>query len=335
MFYEFEMTSNERNEKVSERHYSFFITSLSSATSSIISRLVTHPLDTAKARLQVPISVKNCAFGSNMMYNGISDVIKKTYMGEGVKGLYRGFGVILVGGTPGTMIYLGCYEKFRDKIDFGRLEQNFITHFASGILAETVACIIYVPVDVIKERLQVQSLSPKIHANEKRFTYTGSFDAATKIMKYEGLRGLYKGYIPTLVSFGPYSALYFMFYEMAKDKVSQFNRSRSLPSDLLFWQIVCVSAGSGALASWLTSPLDLAKLRLQIQRSNYNKGSSTEVLYKGIADCLYQAYNLDGGLRGLFRGALARVIHFVPSITITMSCYETFRPAFSKMFNDQ
>ena len=43
-------------------------------------------------------------------------------------------------------------------------EESFAVHFAAGILAETVACLVYVPVDVIKERLQIQqnkSIFPK------------------------------------------------------------------------------------------------------------------------------------------------------------------------------
>ena len=35
-------------------------------------------------------------------------------------------------------------------------------------------------------------------------------------MKTEGARGLYRAYGATVMSFGPFSALYFMFYEYAK-----------------------------------------------------------------------------------------------------------------------
>lgn len=85
--------------------------------------------------------------------------------------------------------------------------------------------------------------------------------------------------------------------------------------------IILSSASAGALASFLTSPLDMAKLRLQIQRGNGNKG----IVYKGIVDCLRQAYRQDGIIKGLFRGAGARVLHFVPATTVTMTCYESCR----------
>lgn len=72
---------------------------------------------------------------------------------------------------------------------------SFAVHFASGMLAESVACIIYVPVDVIKERMQVQTTRQGNY-------YRSGMDALRQIAKQEGLSGIYKGYGATLLSFG-------------------------------------------------------------------------------------------------------------------------------------
>jgi len=42
-------------------------------------------------------------------------------------------------------------------------------------------------------------------------------------MRTEGLRGIYKAYAATVLSFGPFSALYFMFYEKLKVYCSYWN----------------------------------------------------------------------------------------------------------------
>lgn len=42
-------------------------------------------------------------------------------------------------------------------------------------------------------------------------------------MKSEGLRGLYKAYGATVLSFGPFSGLYFMFYETVKSWMMNYN----------------------------------------------------------------------------------------------------------------
>jgi Mitochondrial carrier protein len=333
---------------------------LGSATAGVVARIVTHPLDTAKARLQ------NHG-GPHRQYGGAFDVLRSTLRHEGVRGLYRGFGPVIVGGTPGTVVYLCSYEYFKAHLldvatkdartNAGNAGEEpaatFLVHFVSGLLAETVACLVYVPVDVIKERLQVQ------HATDS-FRYKGGWDALVQISRTEGFRGMYKGYGATLASFGSFSALYFMLYEKFKlwsgnyyhrtmlfqqqqqqpSSPASTSTSTSDPQPLPFPWIVLSSAGAGAIASFVTSPLDMAKLRLQVQRASRSSPSSsssssspsttttsTVTTYRGIGDALRFAHR-QGGMKGLFRGAGARVLHFVPATTVTMTCYETCRTFF-------
>eukprot|EP00536_Pseudo-nitzschia_multiseries_P010524 jgi/Psemu1/307365/fgenesh1_kg.323_\ len=306
-----------------------------SATAGIIGRLLTHPLDTAKARLQSL---------SGAHYTGPVDAIVNTFRSEGLYGLYRGFPTVIAGGTPGTIIYLCGYDYFKDNISpfispFNALqvkkddEENFAIHFAAGFLAETVACVIYVPVDVIKERLQIQCRTDAVQ-------YKGGWDALRKICKTEGTMGIYKGYGATLASFGPFSALYFVFYEKFKSwsKIYQQQSHENMPSTVVPLQFTILSSASaGAIASFLTSPLDMAKLRLQVQRgaeaSSFSASkeaslaSKTKLSFGGMSDALIYSYRL-GGIPGLFRGAGARVLHFVPLNTVIMTIYETCRSFF-------
>jgi Mitochondrial carrier protein len=70
------------------------------AVAGIVSCTFTHPLDTTKARVQAPGSI----------YTGTVDVLCQSFRNEGVRGLYRGFGTVILGGTPGTIIYLCTYD---------------------------------------------------------------------------------------------------------------------------------------------------------------------------------------------------------------------------------
>lgn len=286
-----------------------------------------HYTDTAKARLQA-ISSHN--------YTGPVDVLLRTVKSEGLQGLYRGFGVVIVGGTPGTVMYLCSYEIAKEKLGthlFHDQPRNaasdFLVYFSSGMIAEAIACIVYVPVDVIKERMQVQHASTS-RADE---VYRGSWHAMQSISRKEGALTLYRGYGATLLSFGSYSGFFFLFYEsllkqtrqyLSKRNASFSESQREVP---FHWTVMC-SCAAGAAASWLTSPLDMAKLRLQVQRGQ--SASSSLPSYRGIADCLQQSYQ-HGGVKGLFRGAGARVLHFAPATTVTMTAYETCRTFFAKI----
>lgn len=63
---------------------------------------------------------------------------------EGVGGLYRGIGAVLVGGVPGTCLYLTAYEATKDFLG-GRTAAGgapggggVLTHLTAGMLAEVV-----------------------------------------------------------------------------------------------------------------------------------------------------------------------------------------------------
>ena len=75
----------------------------------------------------------------------------------------------------------------------------------------------FVPVDVVKERLQVQIQTPLGNPGTGLVKglpmYNGSLDALIQICRHEGLKGIYKGYGATLLTYGPFSALYFFLYE--------------------------------------------------------------------------------------------------------------------------
>jgi hypothetical protein len=339
---------------------------LGSAAAGIIGRTFTHPLDTVKARLQgTTTSYSNTSTApssSSSDYRGPLQAFRQIYRHEGVRGLYRGYGTVIVAGTPGTILYLTSYDIFKEKIQSmpgltssdnsssnstTTNDDSFMVHFCAGLLAETVACLIYVPVDVIKERLQVQQ-APTPGVMDSNTYYKNGIDAIQKISKTEGISGIYKGYGATLASFGPFSAMYFVFYEKCKQWSRRYlqlddnhddngnidggRRRQQKQKELPFHWIILSSSCAGAAASFITSPLDMAKLRLQVQRAGLHSSSTckrTTIQYRNMNDVLKVAYQ-QGGISGLFRGAGARVLHFVPATTVTMTSYETCRSFFQQ-----
>ena len=239
---------------------SILTNALASAAAGCVGRVCTHPLDLAKARIQYQEP-------GAPQYKGTLDVLRRTSHTEGIRGLYRGFGAVLIGGVPATVIYLCSYDLAKVKLSkaWGADEGgNFVIHFTAGMVAESISCIVFVPVDVIKERLQVQHpINDKVKAAGVVLpNYRNSFDALMQISKHEGFGGIYRGYMATLASFGPFSALYFVFFENLKSRIRN-HLGTSSNADIPFPWLVSSSATAGALASWITSPIDMAKLRLQ------------------------------------------------------------------------
>jgi hypothetical protein len=88
------------------------------------------------------------------------------------------------------------------------------------------------------------------------------------VLATEGVKGLYKAYFATVLSFGPFQALYFMFYEKFKEIVLRWEGAENMG----FFESMVASWVAGGCASTLTNPLDLAKLRLQVQRASSSSG---------------------------------------------------------------
>mmetsp|Transcript_7357 Transcript_7357/g.13632 ORF Transcript_7357/g.13632 Transcript_7357/m.13632 type:complete len:301 (-) Transcript_7357:5235-6137(-) len=286
------------------REGSLTLTCLSTIFAGAYARLLVHPLDTIKAKLQVQQCIATPEFTS------IRNAAATTLKNEGPRGLYRGLFTALLGSVPACMIYYTTYEfvkRMSLKSDWLQ-RAPFTAYMLGGMTAEAVSCLIFVPVDVIKERLQVQS-------NLKMYKYSGGVDAFKQIIATEGIRGIYKAYGATVGSFGPFSALYFSFYET-------FTKFLVVPgSDISLGQSLLCAASAGSLASWITNPLDMAKLRMQVARAS----SENEIFkYKNMMHGVYTIYKTEG-FKALFQGSVARIAFHTPNTAIAMSLLEYFR----------
>ena len=324
-------------------HHDTLATMLGSATSGMLARIPCHPLDTIKARLQVEVGARA---------DGLLASLRRSLRSEGLAGLYRGFAITLVGSGPASLLYFTTYESVcaRLPVVFPALTAvpATLTHLLAGLAAEAVSCVLWVPIDVIKERMQTQR-RPLSGSMGGAAYYVSARDAIRQIVLTrggEGVTGLYRGYGATLASFGPFSALYFAFYEPLKSAAAQ-RSGTAMGSPLpLTWQ-VAVACAAGGSASLLTNPLDLAKLRLQVQRSGGCTSAGADAFavstsaattpafhYRGLVDALVTIVRTEGWT-ALLKGAGARVAFHAPSTAITLTTFERCRAAYASLLAER
>ncbi|CAO3618162.1 unnamed protein product [Mucor hiemalis] len=78
---------------------------------------------------------------------------------------------------------------------------------------------------------------------------------------------------------------------------------------------------SGAVASSVTTPLDVIKTLLQTRGSSKDKQIQNAKGFKEAARIIYERH----GLNGFFRGFKPRVLTNMPSTAISWSVYEYFK----------
>lgn len=163
------------------------------------------PIEHIRIRLQTQT-------GATKAFNGPIDCFKKIQQSAGLfKGVYKGLAPTLVRESIGLGIYFATYEaliarELKNKIYPTRADiPGWKLCMFGGLSGYTLWIAIY-PVDVIKSKLQTDSLS-----NPK---YRGSIDVAKDIFKRSGIKGFYKGFVPTILRAAPANGATFAVFEL-------------------------------------------------------------------------------------------------------------------------
>lgn len=94
-----------------------YVTPFSGGIAGVASGIVTCPLDVIKTKLQAQggFARRNARVGdAATIYRGIFGTAKTIWVDEGVRGLYRGLGPMILGYLPTWAVYLTVYEKAKD-----------------------------------------------------------------------------------------------------------------------------------------------------------------------------------------------------------------------------
>jgi solute carrier family 25 (adenine nucleotide translocator) protein 4/5/6/31 len=91
--------------------FSYLITRvLSGGCAGIATTIFVHPLDYARTRIGVDLGKSF----EERQFTGLNDCLKKTYVKEGIPGLYRGFAISIPSIFLYRGLYFGIYDYIRD-----------------------------------------------------------------------------------------------------------------------------------------------------------------------------------------------------------------------------
>ncbi|KJE97973.1 carnitine/acylcarnitine carrier protein [Capsaspora owczarzaki ATCC 30864] len=140
--------------------------------------------------------------------------------------------------------------------------------------------------------------------------YKGPWDCFVRTVRQDGIRGIYRGLVPTMLRETPSYGVYFAAYEMLCLRLAGPGRS---PDDLSAPALMLAGGASG-MAGWLsTYPTDVVKSRMQAD-------SMTNPQYRGFVDCVVKSYRAEG-LGVFFRGFNATMVRAFPTNASTFVVY--------------
>lgn len=285
--------------------YSFFL----GLIAGCIGATVVYPIDLVKTRMQ--------AQKHKAMYNNSIDCFKKILLNEGFGGLYRGLGAQLVGVAPEKAIKLTVNDIVRNigTID-GKITMGW--EIAAGMSAGACQVIFTNPLEIVKIRLQMQGGVSIVAPG----TIPVPRLLAMQIVRHLGVKGLYKGALACLLRDVPFSAIYFPTYANLKQILFDFDpNNQNTSKRMSTWQLLVSGALAGAPAAFFTTPADVIKTRLQVERKPY------EMKFRGIIHAGCTIFK-EEGISAFFKGSLARVFRSSPQFGFTLASYELLQRLF-------
>jgi len=182
--------------------------------------------------------------------------------------------------------------------------QGAIQHFALAAISGSVGCAAVYPIDLVKTRMQNQKIVDGARM------YKHSADCFMKVVRGEGFFGLYRGLGPQLIGVTPEKAMELSVNDLMRSLFLQNPHDSHLPLEIVAGGI---AGGSQVL---FTNPVEIIKIRLQIQGENIRNGLM-KVSEKQSGLQIFREL----GVRRLYSGASACLLRDVPFSAIFFSTY--------------
>ncbi|KAL6575664.1 hypothetical protein OROHE_001041 [Orobanche hederae] len=339
------LDNDSSNPKISEVELSFGERAFSAVGAAFISALVVNPLDVVKTRLQAqaagvpynglchsrcletstalpefmhvsssaraPVGTQPACSPDCTHYRGTLDVFYKIIEQEGLSRLWRGTNASLALAVPSVGIYMPLYDIFRNYLEDLTLHNApIITPYVppiAGSLARSIACLTCYPIELARTRMQAFKLSqggvkpPGVW--KTLISVVSPIKTVNNHQTFHSYRILWTGLGAQLARDVPFSAVCWSSLEPLRRRILSRTGDEGSVSSVVGANF-CAGFVAGSLAGAATCPLDVARTRRQIER--------------------------DGGIKGLFAGAIPRVARAGPSVGIVVSFYDAVKYALQR-----
>lgn len=160
-------------------------------------------------------------------------------------------------------------------------------YFKAGFFSGMVTSIFFVPFDNVRIRLLCEKAG--IPSSLSRL-YIGNWSTFSKIIKHEGLRGLFVGFQLSVIKESLATGIYFSHFEYTSNLLNRYQKKNNFKLFKTF-----ISGAAAGIMNWIiTLPFDVLRTRLISKIMNSKHQISAVVLGKKILK--------DEGVSGLYKG---------------------------------
>eukprot|EP00039_Didymoeca_costata_P000682 m.46800 g.46800 ORF g.46800 m.46800 type:complete len:317 (-) comp10409_c0_seq1:1037-1987(-) len=166
------------------------------------------PLFQAKTALNAQASLE--AAGNPSRYKGLTNYMSQTYKGEGVRGLWRGAGFLVIRGSMLTAGQWLGYDGLKTKAkQMQLLQDNAALHIMASVSGGFFATLFACPFDVAMTRWTT--------VRQSGIIYNSPMDCFIHIYRENGVRGFFKGWVPFFSRVGPLFVVMLPLFEATRN----------------------------------------------------------------------------------------------------------------------
>jgi len=178
--------------------------------------------------------------------------------------------------------------------------------FTLGSIAGATGATAVYPIDLVKTRMQNQRTGAYIG----ELMYRNTFDCFKKVIRHEGVTGLYRGLVPQLMGVAPEKAIKLTVNDLVRDKMRDEKTGQ-----IHITAEVLAGGCAGASQVMFTNPLEIVKIRLQV---------AGEIASAERLSAITVVREL--GFFGLYKGARACLLRDIPFSAIYFPVYAHVKP---------
>jgi len=286
---------------------------LAGSSAGVMEHVAMYPVDTVKTHMQA-VSAEGAAPLT------VRGTVMQIVQNGGIMALFRGSLAIGGGCIPAHVGLFGTYEITKSLLlkPGDEKEHAPLAAAACGALSTLVHDSLIVPMDVVKQRMQLGC-------------YENTWHCIQSVIKCEGVIALYRSLPSTVVMECPFFGILVASNESLKLAFKLEGAGR-VEQPSIGWHFL-TSGLSGIAASALTQPLDVVKTRLQTQEIVRDMAKKQEagletctpgVHYTGLRQTVSRIFT-EEGVRGFYRGTVPRMMFAAPSAALCWGTYEAVK----------
>ncbi|KAL4245218.1 ADP/ATP translocase [Abortiporus biennis] len=296
---------------------SFMVDFMMGGTAASISKTAAAPIE----RVKIIIQNQGAMIAAGRLdrpYTGIIDCFRRTYVNEGLISFWRGNGTNVLRYFPTQALNFAFKDTFKKMFGYKKSDGFglwVLGNIASGAAAGASGSVFVYSLDYARTRLSADN---KSLAKGGQRQFNGLLDVYKKTLQSDGVVGLYRGFVPSVIGIMVYRGFYFGGYDTIRDTILVGPlQGNFFASFAVGW--VCTTGA--ALASY---PLDTIRRRMMMT-------SGEKVKYKSFMDAGRQIVAKEGP-KALFAGAGANILRGVAGAG-ALSLYDKFQEiAFGKAY---